>query len=157
MGEEYLDLNREDAFQKAKPVLAWAKRFGGAVSLLWHNQSFTAPRFWGEVYERLIAQGKTDGAWIAVPRDVLRWFSLRRKCEVDLSIEGTHWQVRCVLPDQALITPEYTTFSEIPPVRVRLYIDPSRVLAVSVPYEVGEGYLDFPAQALVTLEVKGEG
>ena len=157
MGEEYLDLNREDAFKKAKPVLAWAKRFGGAVSLLWHNQSFTAPRFWGEVYERLIAQGKTDGAWIAVPRDVLRWFTSRRKCEVDLSIEGTHWQVRCVLPDPALIAPEYPTASQIPPVRVRLYIDPKRVLAVSVPYEVGEGYLDFPAQALVTLEVKGEG
>lgn len=157
MGEEYLDLNREDAFKKATPVLAWAKRFGGAVSLLWHNQSFTAPRFWGEVYERLIAQGKTDGAWIAVPRDVLRWFNVRRKCEVDLSSEGTHWQVRCVLPDPALITPEYTTSSQIPPVRVRLYIDPKKVLAVSVPCEVGEGYLDFPAQALVTLEVKGEG
>lgn len=154
MGEEYLDLNREDAFNKAKPILAWAKRFGGAVSLLWHNQSFTAPRFWGEVYERLIDQGKTDGAWIAVPRDVLRWFNLRRKCEVDLSIEGTHWLVRCVISDQDLIPP---TSLQIPPVRVRLYIDPRRVLAVSVPYEVGEGYLDFPVQALVTLEVEGEG
>ncbi|MDP4161110.1 MAG: hypothetical protein Q8911_15350, partial [Bacillota bacterium] len=154
MGEEHLDLNREDAFEMAKPILTWAKRFGGAVSLLWHNQSFTAPRFWGEVYERLIAQGKADGAWIAVPRDVLYWFNLRRKCEVDLAIEGSQWQIRCVLSNQDALSP---ASSQIPPVRVRLYIDPRRVRTASAPYEVGEDYLDFSAQALITLEVEGEG
>lgn|GEM_PF-728381 len=154
MGEEHLDLNREDAFNKAKPILTWAKRFGGAVSLLWHNQSFTAPRFWGEVYERLIAQAKTDGAWIAVPREILHWYEDRRKCNVELTVEGTRWQVKCVLPEQDLTLPASTP---IPPVRIRLYIDPQRVRMSSVPYEAGEGYLDFPAQALITLEVEGEG
>lgn len=154
MGEEHLDLNREEAFRQAKPILTWAKRLGGAVSLLWHNQSFTAPRFWGEVYEALIAQAKTDGAWIAVPREVLHWFDLRRKCQVKLSVVGTRWQIRCAFPDQPQTR---SAPSPIPPLRVRLYIDPQRVRMVSVPYEVGEGYLDFPAQALVTLEVKGEG
>jgi hypothetical protein len=161
LGEEYSNLNREEAFHKAKPILDYALRFGGAVSLLWHNQSFTAPRFWGEVYERLIAQGRKDGAWIAVPRDVLRWFTLRRKCEVRLSTEGTHWQISCDLPDQGQISSvplntQVMSIREIPPVRIRLHLEPKRVKSVSVPYEVGEGYIDFPAQALVTLEVEGE-
>ncbi|MHB8125733.1 MAG: polysaccharide deacetylase family protein [Desulfitobacteriaceae bacterium] len=149
MGEEHLDLNREDAFRKAKPILDWAKRFGGAVSLLWHNQSFTAPRFWGEVYERLIAQGRSDRAWIAVPRDVLCWYDQRRKCKAVLSREGVHWQISCTFPDQELIP-------SIPPIRIRLHLRPERVRSASVPYVEGDGYIDFPAQNLVTLEVEGE-
>ena len=165
MGEEYFDLNREDAFQKARPILDLAKRYGGAVSLLWHNQSFTAPRFWGEVYERLIVQGKTDGAWIAVPRDVLSWFNRRRKCAAVLSIEGKRWQISCPSiaadPSNSMNSgnssiSSTSSVSQIPPVRIRLHLDPNRVRSASVPYEVGTGYIDFPAQALVTLEVEGE-
>lgn len=155
MGEEYFNLNREDAFLKAKPILDWAKRFGGAVSLLWHNQSFTAPRFWGEVYESLVTQGRQDGAWIAIPRDVLGWFTLRRKCEATLTIVGTHWQITCAHPALRQI-PTAPQIPSLPPVRVRLYLDPNRVRTVSVPYEVGKDYIDLPAQALVTLEVEGE-
>lgn len=172
LGEEHLDLNREDAFRKAKPILDWAKRFGGAVSLLWHNQSFTAPRFWGEVYERLIAQGRADGAWIAVPRDILSWFTLRRQYEVALMIQGTRWQITCTLPNDnqgaALATTPLTSTTSsqalsavqvptVPPVRIRLHLDPHRIRSASVAYEVGVDYIDFPVQALVTLEVEGEG
>jgi len=151
LGEEHLDLTREEAFLTAKPILDWAKHLGGTVSLLWHNQSFTAPRFWGEVYERLIAQGREDGAWIAIPREVLRWFDLRRRCEVSLSIDGTRWQIN-VVNNPVPLTPSM----QIPPLRIRLHLDPKRVRAASVPYEAGDGYLDFPAQALVTLDVEGE-
>lgn len=160
MGEEYFYLNREEAFIKAKPILEWAKRFGGSVSLLWHNQSFTAPRFWGEVYERLIAQAKSEGAWIAVPRDVLSWFTLRRKCGVTVTIEGLHWQISCALPSltaSATLSDLPSSHPSLPPVRIRLHLDPKRIRRASVPYEAGAGYIDFPAQAVVTLEVEGEG
>ena len=157
LGEEHLDLNREDAFHKAKPILDWAKRLGGAVSLLWHNQSFTAPRYWGEVYERLIEQGRADGAWIAVPRDVLRWFTLRRQCKVELKIQGTQWQISCTLPNQDQNSDQnQERRPTIPPVRIRLHLDPHKVRVASVPYEAGDGYIDFPVQTLVTLEVEGE-
>lgn len=157
LGEEHLDLNREDAFLTAKPILDWAKRFGGAVSLLWHNQSFTAPRFWGAVYERLIAQGRADGAWIAVPREVLHWFSLRRQYDIALTKQGTRWQISCSLPDHgpSQATPS-AQIPSVPPVRIRLHLDPKKLRSVSVPYEVGEGYIDFPVQEMVTLEVEGE-
>lgn len=161
LGEEHLDLNREEAFLAAKPILRWAKRLGGVVSLLWHNQSFTAPRFWGEVYERLIAQGREDGAWIAVPRDVLDWFRQRRQCGIGLTKEGTRWQIHCgqagsgpADPGQGL--PAEGEKGEIPPLRLRLYLDPKRVRWVSVPYEAGEGYLDFPGRTLIELDVEGE-
>ncbi|WP_407306586.1 hypothetical protein [Desulfosporosinus sp. SB140] len=154
MGEEHLNLNREEAFHQALPILAWAKRLGGAVSLLWHNQSFTAPRFWGEVYERLIEQGKQDGAWIAIPREALRWFARRRECQVALTVEGTSWKVSCTQPEGAASLGQST--SQIPPVRIRLYLDPRRIQACSSSYEVGEGYIDFSAQPLITLNVEGE-
>lgn len=152
LGEEHLDLNREEAFLAAKPILRWAKRLGGVVSLLWHNQSFTAPRFWGEVYERLIAQGREDGAWIAVPREVLGWFRQRRQCGIRLTQEGTRWQIRCRQAGPGRENPG----QELPPLRLRLYLDPKRVRWASVPYEAGEGYLDFPGRTLIELDVEGE-
>lgn len=149
MGEEHLNLNREDAFQTAEPILGWAKRLGGTVSLLWHNQSFTAPRFWGEVYERLIQRAKKDGAWIAIPRDVLVWFTQRRKCEARLQIDGDQWGINCQGVDFGMRE------RGVPPLRVRLHISPERVITASVPYEEGDGYVDFPAVPLVRLTVKG--
>ncbi|AET70707.1 hypothetical protein Desor_5329 [Desulfosporosinus orientis DSM 765] len=157
LGEEHLDLNRKEAFLRAKPILDWAKRLGGVVSLLWHNQSFTAPRFWGEVYERLIAQGNEDGAWIAIPRDVLSWFKERRQCEAALTIEGSHWQIRCRQVSQGQESPAEGKSKDIPPVRIRLYLDPKRIRRASVSYAAGDGYVDFPAQALIELDVEGEG
>ncbi|MDQ7095572.1 hypothetical protein REC12_18445 [Desulfosporosinus sp. PR] len=154
LGEEHLNLSREEAFAQALPVLAWAKRFGGAVSLLWHNQSFTAPRFWGEVYERLIKRGQEDGAWIAVPRDILSWFTCRRECRIGLTREGTTWKITCTQPEQG--TSRGPSASPLPPVRVRLYLNPRRIRACSAPYETGESYVDFAAQPLVTLQVEGE-
>ena len=149
LGEKHLNLNREEALEKGNFILGWGKRYGGAVNLLWHNQSFAAPRFWGEVYEGLIKQAKADKAWIAVPRDVIRWFDLRRGCEVNFTCRGSTWQITSTLTD-----PEQSW--GIPPLRIRLHIDPRCVRRASVPYEAGDGYIDFPARELVTLEMEGE-
>ncbi|AFM43283.1 hypothetical protein Desaci_4440 [Desulfosporosinus acidiphilus SJ4] len=154
LAEEHLDLTREEAFRQAKPILAWAKRFGGAVSLLWHNQSFTAPRFWGEVYEQLIEEGKQDGAWITIPREVLRWFALRREAKVTLTRQGSKWQIGCNQSDETVSSGP--AGSSLPPLRLRLYLDPDKIKGCSVPYEAGEGYVDIPAQPLIILEVEGD-
>lgn len=178
MGEEHGGLSREDSFQEAKPILEWARRYGGAVSLLWHNQSFTAPRFWGEVYERLIEAGKQDKAWIATPREVLKWFSRRRECRVSVKVSGsangnenenetrtgiesgfdsgtgTCLTIDCNYND--LASPADSNSAGLPEVRVRLYLDPDNVQACSVPYEAGNGYIDVPARSGITLTLKGD-
>jgi hypothetical protein len=134
LGEEYGDLSEAAALQKGKNVLNAAVILGGVVTLLWHNQSFTAPRFWGRVYEHLIAAAQQDQAWIALPRDILAWYQQRRDCRIQVTAQEDAWLIRASgLSDQR---------SGQPPLRLRLHISPERIADVSVPYETGDGYLD---------------
>jgi hypothetical protein len=149
MAEEHGNMNPQDAYGQAVGVLDLARSLGGVVSLLWHNQSFTAPRFWGEVYSKLINDAKGDNAWIALPRHIVAWYAIRRKCSVTVQQTASdQWTVRCsaLAEDPSL-----------PALRVRLHISPERVKAASVPYEIGEDYIDILAKPVVYLEMKGDG
>ncbi len=152
LAEEHGDLSRAGAYRRAEPILDWARRLGGVVSLLWHNQSFTAPRFWGEVYRRLIEQGQKDKAWIAPPRAVLAWFEARRNCTVKLSGEGGEWVIECPVPP-ASGGVDRTVGDDLPAVRVRLHVPPEQIKEMSVPFEAGDGFVDFPAQAVVRIKL----
>ncbi len=148
LGEEHGGLSRGDACAKAGQVLDWARKLGGAVSLLWHNQSFAAPRFWGEVYERLVEDAQKDQAWIALPRDVLAWFAARRSCRVTVRRESArNWVLECAGP-----APE----PPLPPLRIRFHIAPEEVESASAPYEPGAGFIDLQAQPVIYVKVKGE-
>lgn len=83
---------------------------------------------------------------------MLGWFRQRRQCGIRLTQEGTRWQIRCRQADPGRENPG----QELPPLRLRLYLDPKRVRWASVPYEAGEGYLDFPGRTLIELDVEGE-
>jgi hypothetical protein len=60
----YLNLRPEQAWQAISEVLDVARAKHAVVTVLWHNNSFVAPRFWGDLYERVIRQASTDGAEI---------------------------------------------------------------------------------------------
>lgn len=147
LAEEHLNLNREQAYSLVQPILASARRFGGMVSLLWHNQSFTAPRFWGDVYVRLIQQAQKEGAWIAIPRDILGWFYLRRQSRLSLHQEGRLWKIHW----------QGVRGDGLPPGRIRLYCPTERILAVTGDFELGEGYIDMPVQEMLQIEFEGDG
>lgn len=64
LGAEYANLSPADALRQVRALLAEARRYQAVVTVLWHNTSFTAPRFWGAVYEQVLRQAKSDGAEI---------------------------------------------------------------------------------------------
>jgi hypothetical protein len=138
-------MSEEEAVRAGEGILAWARKLGGVVCLLWHNQSFVAPRFWGRVYERLIEAGKRDAAWIALPREALAWFERRRACQVQVTAQEDGWTVRCCWPESAAVGDGTAAVQDLPPVRLRLHIPPERIAAVSVAYETGDGYIDVAA------------
>jgi peptidoglycan/xylan/chitin deacetylase (PgdA/CDA1 family) len=53
-----------EAWEEVEKLLHKARLNHAVVTILWHNHSFVAPRFWGEIYERAIRQAKADGAAI---------------------------------------------------------------------------------------------
>jgi hypothetical protein len=62
LGREHANLSPDRAWREVEKVLAEARRNHAVVTVLWHNTSFVAPRFWGEVYEQILRQAKSDEA-----------------------------------------------------------------------------------------------
>lgn len=56
------ELSPEKAWSRIREILDTAKEKGAVVTILWHNASFGAPRFWDGLYRRIIEAGKEDGA-----------------------------------------------------------------------------------------------
>jgi len=78
LGEWHQFLSNEQAWQQVEQVLAEAKEHKAVVTVLWHNNSFVAPRYWGWLYERIIQRAKEDGARICRAIDVVEMFNQGR-------------------------------------------------------------------------------
>lgn len=78
LGEWHQFLSNEQAWQQVEQVLAEAKKRKAVVTVLWHNNSFVAPRYWGWLYERIIQRAKEDGARFCRAIDVVEMFNQGR-------------------------------------------------------------------------------
>jgi len=78
LGEWHQFLNKERAWQQVEQVLTEVKERKAVVTILWHNNSFVAPRYWGWLYERIIQRAKGDGARICRAIDVVEMFNQGR-------------------------------------------------------------------------------
>ena len=106
-----LDLSEAEAEKRCRVLRDNARRFGGVLTLLWHDRSHAPERFWGEFYIRLVQGLKTEDPWFASAGQVVGWFRKRRKIRF-VRAEG---QVR----GQARIS--YDGEEIQPPVRLRVY------------------------------------
>lgn len=74
LGEWHQFLNNEEAWRRVEQVMDEAKGRKAVLTVLWHNNSFVAPRYWGWLYERIIQKAKGDGALICRAIDVVEMF-----------------------------------------------------------------------------------
>jgi len=74
----YLDLSSGEAQQQIGQIVATAVRFGGVVTVNWHDRSLAPERLWGGVYVDLIDELKRQGAWFATATQAVSWFRKRR-------------------------------------------------------------------------------
>lgn len=71
-------LRQAQAWASCLTVLDTAERFGGVVTVLWHDRSLAPERLWGEFYVRLVQDLRSRGAWFGTASQVVRWFRHRR-------------------------------------------------------------------------------
>jgi hypothetical protein len=74
----YLDLSTVEARKRVWEIIDHAVRFGGSITVNWHDRSIAAERLWGNFYVELIAELKARGAWIATAEQSVAWFRKRR-------------------------------------------------------------------------------
>jgi hypothetical protein len=73
-----LDLSEPEAHRRCGRLMENARRFGGVLTILWHDRSHGPERFWGEFYIQLVRRLEACGGWFGTARQVAGWFRERR-------------------------------------------------------------------------------
>jgi hypothetical protein len=79
----HLGLSRQQATSLVRPMLDNAVRFGGTLTINWHDRSLVPERLWGEFYSDLIRDLKSRGAWFSTASQATAWFRKRRLAEFE--------------------------------------------------------------------------
>lgn len=78
-----LSLSHGEARKRVGCVIDNAVRFGGSVTVNWHDRSIAPERCWGDFYVELVDELKSKGAWFATAAETVAWFRKRRAATFD--------------------------------------------------------------------------
>lgn len=67
-----------------EPLLENAVRFGGCLTVNWHDRSIAPERFWGHPYLELVNHLKADRAWFSTSTGAVSWFRKRRSATIEI-------------------------------------------------------------------------
>lgn len=79
----YLDLSPAEAEAAIAPLLEHVARFGGALTVNWHDRSIAPERFWDSTYVSLLERAKREGAWFPSASQAVSWFRRRRSTTIE--------------------------------------------------------------------------
>jgi hypothetical protein len=74
----YLNLSFSEAGTLMGQLADQAVRFGGVLTVNWHDRSIAPERLWDEAYQSLLNDLQSRGAWFATAAQVVSWFRGRR-------------------------------------------------------------------------------
>lgn len=130
---KYLNLSEKYAKKRCDEIFDYAKKYGGVVTLLWHQVSLAAPHKWGNFYRYLVEKGLKEGAWVTRAIDVVDWFKIRRNVRLSYMKERNKLDIWI----KGLEIRE-----GIPKMRLRIHVEPERIKEISGKCIEGDGYVD---------------
>jgi hypothetical protein len=74
----YLDLSEKEAEEVVWKMIDATERFGGALTINWHDRSIAPERLWNDFYVKLLEELKRRGAWLPTAANAVAWFKVRR-------------------------------------------------------------------------------
>jgi hypothetical protein len=83
----YLNLTQEAAKRAVWPLVDDVERYGGALTVNWHDRSLAPERLWGGFYAEFLAELKRRAAWFPTVAQAVSWFRQRRSAVFD----SVHW------------------------------------------------------------------
>jgi hypothetical protein len=109
----YLNLSPKEARTAVAPLIENAARFGGVLTVNWHDRSIAPERLWDDVYTRLLEDLKGRRAWFATANQAVSWFRKRRTAVIEsAAFAGDSVRVKVSLNQSN---------DDLPGLRVRLY------------------------------------
>jgi len=76
--QSYLGLSSQQATQLLSRMLNNADRFGGCLTINWHDRSLAPERLWDTCYRDMIQDLRRRGAWFSTTAQAVSWFRKRR-------------------------------------------------------------------------------
>jgi len=74
-----LDLSEPEAERRCGEIVNNARKFGGVLTVIWHDRSHGPERLWGDFYVRFVEALKSFDAWFATAGHAASWFRKRRE------------------------------------------------------------------------------
>lgn len=108
----HLNLSPQEAKDMVGGIVNDAARFGGALTVNWHDRSIAPERLWDEFYVELIDEMKSRGAWFPTAAQAVSWFRKRRSA-VFRTVRRENGALR--------ISASTDTHDESPGLRIRVY------------------------------------
>lgn len=84
----YLNLSDSEAWAVVAPAMGDAMRFGGALTVNWHDRSIAPERLWERFYIELLEELTSKGAWFSTAAQAVSWFRKRRSAIFQRSKEN---------------------------------------------------------------------
>jgi len=108
----YMNLSDEQAGAAMLPLLEKATRFGGVLTINWHDRSLGPERFWDEAYVNLLRDLRTRTPWFATAAQTVSWFRKRRATSFANVTQDENIRVQPAAD---------STAADLPPLTVRVY------------------------------------
>jgi hypothetical protein len=83
----YMNLSDDEARAAILPLVENATRFGGVLTINWHDRSLGPERLWADFYLGLIDELKSRGAWFPTASQAVSWFRKRRSAVIESVIQ----------------------------------------------------------------------
>jgi hypothetical protein len=94
----YMDLSPRQAETVVDAFVENALRFGGALTINWHDRSIAPERLWDHFYIKLLEKLKSRNVWFATSMKAVAWFRARRLAVIESDIcEGKTVRVKASL------------------------------------------------------------
>jgi hypothetical protein len=109
----YMNLSDEQAGAAILPLIENATRFGGVLTVNWHDRSLGPERLWGDAYVTLLGELRARKPWFATAAQTVSWFRKRRAASF-ATVPQDSGRIRV----QPTTDP---TAADLPPLTMRVY------------------------------------
>jgi hypothetical protein len=108
----YMNLSDEQAVAAMLPLIENATRFGGVLTINWHDRSLGPERLWGNAYATLLHDLRARTPWFATAAQTVAWFRKRRATSFANVTQDENIRVQPAAD---------STAADLPPLTVRVY------------------------------------
>jgi len=103
----YMNLSPKQGAAVAGDLINKASRFGGVLTINWHDRSIAPERLWGGVYRKLLHELKKREPWFPTAAQAVSWFRKRRSAKIEsVTRDGNTIRVKVSISDKEAALPE---------------------------------------------------